>query len=250
MVNRVAYRQGIARLIQTVVAIVFLAVFLSAADGIPNIDDEVIDRFTILDLLRLGIPVLLVGLVLAARGAVHNVIAWHVGRMMRVGQDPTRDRLGPAVSAFAQRMFSLVAVGATWILTWAAINLAVERYPDYDWVLTVMVLLFVSLLLFALLGAYQGLQPLLEESGLFGGADEPTAASTSSGAAIACPDCGTENVAGQRFCGGCGSELQAAAPAVEAGGGARICANCQATVPIGSAFCTECGTRLSSAEPS
>jgi hypothetical protein len=203
MVSRIAYRRGVARLIQTVVAIVFLAVFLSAADGIPNIDDDALDRLTILDLLRLGIPVLLVGLVIATRGAAHDVIAWHVGRMMRVGQDPARDHLASAVGSFADRMFNLIAVGATWILSWGAINLAVERYPDYDWALTVAVLAFVGLLLLALLGASQGLEPLLEETRLFGGV-EAAAAQATVQAGIACSNCGTENPSGQRFCGGCG----------------------------------------------
>lgn len=246
MVSRIAYRRGVARLIQTVVAIVFLAVFLSAADGIPNIEDDVLDRLTILDLLRLGIPVLLVGLVIAARGATHDVIGWHVGRMMRVGQDPTRDSLAPAVNSFADRLFNLIAVGATWILSWRAINLAVEEYPDYDWALTVAVLAFVGLLLLALLGAYQGLQPLLEETGLFGGAEEATPRATVP-AGIACSNCGTVNVADQRFCGNCGEEMQAGAETSEPTGAEQTCPNCEAAVPAGVAFCTQCGTALSSA---
>src|SRR5438876_591934 len=47
-----------------------------------------------------------------------------------------------------------------------------------------------------------------------------------------CANCGTENPAGQRFCGDCGSPLQASCP------------TCGAENPPGQRFCGDCGTEL------
>jgi class 3 adenylate cyclase/predicted ATPase len=49
---------------------------------------------------------------------------------------------------------------------------------------------------------------------------------------IACPRCGAENPAAQKFCGECGSAL------------AGLCASCGATNPPGQKFCGDCGTPL------
>ncbi len=49
-----------------------------------------------------------------------------------------------------------------------------------------------------------------------------------------CTNCGTENAAGQKFCGNCGALL------------GRACPNCGAAYPEGRRFCGDCGTALSS----
>ena len=50
---------------------------------------------------------------------------------------------------------------------------------------------------------------------------------------IACPGCGTENPAGQKFCGECGAPL------------AAVCSSCGTQNPPGQKFCGECGVALS-----
>ena len=54
------------------------------------------------------------------------------------------------------------------------------------------------------------------------------------GARVTCPSCGHENAEGQKFCGECGSALQAGCP------------SCGAENPPGQKFCGECGTPLTS----
>jgi class 3 adenylate cyclase/tetratricopeptide (TPR) repeat protein len=49
---------------------------------------------------------------------------------------------------------------------------------------------------------------------------------------MTCPSCGHENAEGQKFCGECGSPLQA------------VCGTCGAQNPPGQKFCGECGTAL------
>src|ERR1051325_5751979 len=48
----------------------------------------------------------------------------------------------------------------------------------------------------------------------------------------ACAKCGTENPAGQKFCGNCGSALSSACP------------SCGTANPPGQRFCGECGSAL------
>src|SRR5216683_3212376 len=47
-----------------------------------------------------------------------------------------------------------------------------------------------------------------------------------------CPNCGTENRVGAKFCGGCGNTL------------ARACPACGAANDPGMRFCSDCGTAL------
>jgi membrane protease subunit (stomatin/prohibitin family) len=57
----------------------------------------------------------------------------------------------------------------------------------------------------------------------------PTAAAT-----IACPNCGTANPAGAKFCNNCGTQL----------GGANKCPKCGTENPAGAKFCNKCGNKL------
>src|SRR5258706_9404268 len=50
-----------------------------------------------------------------------------------------------------------------------------------------------------------------------------------------CPNCSTENEAGRKFCGECGTAL------------ATVCASCGLPNPPGTKFCGECGAPLSAA---
>jgi hypothetical protein len=50
---------------------------------------------------------------------------------------------------------------------------------------------------------------------------------------VACPKCGCQVVPGQRFCGGCGSNLES------------YCARCGVAITAPSKFCGNCGARLS-----
>ena len=54
---------------------------------------------------------------------------------------------------------------------------------------------------------------------------------------LICPTCGTENPAGKRFCGDCGTQLAAACP------------SCGATNPPDKRFCGDCGTTLIATPP-
>ena len=55
---------------------------------------------------------------------------------------------------------------------------------------------------------------------------------------MACPNCGQENPAGQKFCGNCGKPL------------AAVCSSCGNANPPGQRFCGECGAQLSEATAS
>src|SRR5208283_2609814 len=59
--------------------------------------------------------------------------------------------------------------------------------------------------------------------------------SGSSGGSMRCPGCGSENLAGKKFCGDCGTLL------------AVVCAGCGAENPSGKRFCGDCGASLTAA---
>ena len=50
---------------------------------------------------------------------------------------------------------------------------------------------------------------------------------------VACPKCGCQVIPGQRFCGGCGSNLES------------YCARCGVAITAPSKFCGNCGAKLS-----
>src|SRR5438477_6230331 len=55
------------------------------------------------------------------------------------------------------------------------------------------------------------------------------------GETMRCPNCGTANETGRKFCGECGSAL------------ANLCPTCSTPNPPGTKFCGECGTALTTA---
>ncbi|MBD3206715.1 zinc-ribbon domain-containing protein [Candidatus Bathyarchaeota archaeon] len=52
-----------------------------------------------------------------------------------------------------------------------------------------------------------------------------------------CPSCGAQNPAGQKFCGTCGTDMQAI--------NTVKCPSCGADVPKGNKFCGQCGSKIS-----
>lgn len=56
---------------------------------------------------------------------------------------------------------------------------------------------------------------------------------------VSCPKCGSQNPAGQQFCGACGAKL-----AVEVKEQTIACPKCGAQTPVGQEFCGACGARL------
>jgi hypothetical protein len=59
-----------------------------------------------------------------------------------------------------------------------------------------------------------------------------------------CPNCGTENRSGARFCQQCAKPLPA-----EAAEAAQVCPSCGARIRSGSLFCKQCGASLAQAGP-
>jgi len=53
-------------------------------------------------------------------------------------------------------------------------------------------------------------------------------------ATVACPNCGTANPTGAKFCNNCGTQLS----------GANTCPNCSTVNPAGAKFCNKCGNKL------
>ncbi len=64
---------------------------------------------------------------------------------------------------------------------------------------------------------------------------EKAAQPTAEAATVACPNCGTANPAGAKFCNNCGTKLTP--DTIE-------CPNCGHENPAGSKFCSDCGTKL------
>ncbi|MGQ9493852.1 MAG: zinc-ribbon domain-containing protein, partial [Anaerolineae bacterium] len=62
-----------------------------------------------------------------------------------------------------------------------------------------------------------------------GAKEQPAAVAT-----VACPNCGTANPAGAKFCNNCGAKLAAT----------TACPNCGHENPPGAKFCSNCGTKL------
>lgn len=61
---------------------------------------------------------------------------------------------------------------------------------------------------------------------------------------ISCPKCGTQNLAGQQFCGNCGAKLVIETPKQTV-----ACPKCGSQNPTGQQFCGVCGTKLTAVMP-
>lgn len=67
---------------------------------------------------------------------------------------------------------------------------------------------------------------------------QTTAPGAAAGAGVKCPNCGTENAEGSKFCNNCGTKIQQDKPK---------CPNCGMENAPGSKFCNNCGTPLGAA---
>ena len=243
LVDQAAYRSAVSRVIQTLITVVFLLVFISAADGIPSVDDELYQSLTILDVIRLATPVVLVVLVWLARDSSRDILAWFGAGALKARSDPARAPLWPAISDLAGNITNIAAITLTWLILWPAANLLTDEYPDYDWALTISVLVFVALLLLAFLVTYRSLTPLLDAPTL----SPATGMDTFDPAAevgVNCANCGVTNPIGNSFCQACGQPLEEQVPPTDQPVDGIACRTCGKSVATGLAFCTGCGTAV------
>ena len=68
-------------------------------------------------------------------------------------------------------------------------------------------------------------------------AETPTAPAPAPSDGIICPSCGKENAVNTKFCGECGSKLEAKPQP-------KSCPSCGTTVPDGVKFCNDCGAKI------
>ena len=64
-----------------------------------------------------------------------------------------------------------------------------------------------------------------------------------------CPKCGNEVADGKKFCGKCGTKLEAVTQEQPSSAKAAVCPSCGAPVAPGKKFCGKCGAKLEGAAP-
>ncbi len=78
--------------------------------------------------------------------------------------------------------------------------------------------------------------PLPSQRGGGGGTGGGTATAPGTATTVTCPNCGTANIQGAKFCNTCGQPLPQGI----------TCGNCGQQLPVGSKFCFNCGAKIGS----
>jgi len=219
------------RLIGMGIALIVLAILASTAHRMPEAYRIVTGYLSVGGIIRTVILFIMLGLVLSARPLLASVAVYYAHSGFKTRELPERREMASHVTGLATEIVNVITIAIVWPITAKIVStlllLDVER--DFDWIPIVVTVAFVALLLWRLYVAYQSLIPVLD-------------ATSDKKAKLTCPECGTLNILGARFCSSCGSELQALQPKAETQ--IALCPKCGAENKSGSKFCQNCGEPL------
>jgi predicted RNA-binding Zn-ribbon protein involved in translation (DUF1610 family) len=220
------------KLVAMGVALLVLAILASTAHRLPEAYRLVTGYLSVGGVIRLVILFIMLGVVLAARPPLATVAAYYAHRGFKTKELPERTQVAVHVTGLATEIVNVIIIAILWPIVAGIVNtlLLMDVERTFDWVPILVTVAFVVILLWRLYLGYQSLRPVLD--------------ATSGGKAeLACPNCGTLNIAAAKFCSSCGAELH---PTQAEGETQTLsCPNCGAENKAGSKFCHNCGAALS-----
>jgi len=219
------------RLIGMGIALIVLAILASTAHRMPEAYRIVSGYLSVGGIIRIVISFIMLGLVLSARPLLASVAVYYAHSGFKTRELPERREMASHVTGLATEIVNVMTIAIVWPITAKIVStlllLDVER--DFDWIPIVVTVAFVALLLWRLYVAYQSLMPVLD-------------ATSDKQAKLTCPECGTLNILGARFCSSCAAELQAVQTKAETQ--TTLCPKCATLNILGAKFCSSCGAEL------
>jgi len=219
------------RLIGMGIALIVLAILASTAHRMPEAYKIVTGYLSVGGIIKLVILFIMLGVVLSARPLLATVAVYYAHSGFKTRELPERREVAGHVTGLATEIANVIVIAILWPIVARIVNILllmdVER--DFDWIPIVVTVVFVAILLWRLYVAYRSLMPMLD-------------ATSGEKAKSSCPECGTLNTLGARFCSSCGEELQAAQ--IKAETQLAVCPKCGAQNKAGNKFCYSCGAPL------
>ena len=235
---------SLGRVIQTVIAIVVLAVFSVASNQLPGVQISIGAGFRVLDVIQLAIGAVMIALLIGAVWPLATVVNYYANYSFGIYRDPNRARLSPEVRRLSTGIAMVVAVAGSWLVVnqQVAMLLATDAGRRMEWLPTVVTLSFLAGVLFVLFQMYQAVQPILSA------VSDRLGTRIAASASLVCPRCNFVNPGEVRFCASCGTDLQVlrqAASLAPVTSAVITCTTCGQPNPENSKFCASCGTGLS-----
>jgi len=219
------------RLVGMGIALIVLAILASITHRMPEAYRIVTGYLSVGGIIKAVILFIMLGLVLSARPLLATVAVHYAHSGFKTRELPERRQAASHVTGLGTEIANVIAIAILWPIVARIVNILllmdVER--DFDWIPIVVTVVFVAVLLWRLYVAYQSLMPVLD-------------ATSGKKAKLACPECGTLNPLGAKFCSSCGGELQASQTKV--GTQTTLCPKCGAQNKPGNKFCYSCGAPL------
>lgn len=221
-----------SRLITIGIALFVLAIFAGIAHRLPEASRFVTGYLTVGGIIRLVILFIMLGVVLSARPTLARVTTYYAHSGFKTRERPERMAVGSHVTVLSTEILNVILIAIIWPITAGIVNtlLLMDVARDFDWIPIIVTIAFVAILLWRLYTAYQSLRPVVDATS--GGTKQTT-----------CPNCGTSNEPGARFCSSCAAELRLTQAEGETQ--ALVCDKCGAQNKAGSKFCHGCGAALS-----
>jgi predicted RNA-binding Zn-ribbon protein involved in translation (DUF1610 family) len=219
------------RLVAMGIALLVLAILASTAHRLPEAYRLVAGYLSVGGIIRLVILFIMLGVVLSARPLLATVAVHYAHSGFKTRELPERREVATHVTGLATEIVNVIIIAVVWPIVARVVStlLLMDVARDFDWISIIVTVVFVAVLLWQLYLCYQSLKPVLD--------------ATSGGKAkLPCPQCGTLNTPGAKFCISCGAELQA--PQAEAKTGSLICTKCGTPNTQGARFCISCGAEL------
>jgi len=157
-------RASRSTLIALVIALIVLAIVSSVVFDFPGSERYVRDSLLVGDVIAIILAVIAVGMVMALRTHLIPVSSYYLGQAFKVHQK-SREKAIPRVSDLSRQIANVVAIAIIWPVTIEALTRLFDNLyalANLDWIITVLIFVFLAILLYYLYEGYQALQLTLK----------------------------------------------------------------------------------------
>ena len=217
------------RLVIIIIAFIALAIMNNQAFNFPHATDHLIGHFYIGHAIKTTILLIMLPLIMPLRENLRMVLGYYMHTSSRFDKRTDSRKVARNIDILANGLTNIVAIAITWAIVVQLVNqlILIEGSGSLDWidiVFNVSFALFLTYMIIITLGSFPA---ILGSTGR-------------KAKKIPCPNCGTANLPGAKYCTSCG---EAILPAQTTTVSSR-CNKCGAENKSGAKFCENCGGPL------
>ena len=217
------------RLVIIIIVFVALAIMNSQAFKFPHATDHLIGHFYIGNAIKTTILLIMLLLVMPLRDYLRMVVSYYMHTGYKYDEHADSKEVARNIAILANGLTNIVAIGIAWTIVVALVNqlILIEGSKSLDWldiIFNVSFAMFLTYMIIITIGSFPTVL------GIKGKKSKKKP----------CPNCGTSNLPGAKFCVSCGAAINSAQKAPVS----SRCTKCGTENKSGAKFCENCGGPL------